>query len=349
MSNEIMKSPIAEKYLPAGVDFQKLNRIDEVTNDFYQIVNANEKSPATAILRASAMQQLRALLTDEVMKPIMQLQGNKLGFITDKDRRKTPNGYVKGDGYPLEIVRDVTIWAAGHGARMVGNEINIIAGNGYLTREYFGRQLDELLGSEHWSIIPEVPRITRNPDGKTGALVTGKLFWRDSSGEHTETLQLAIKGDDFAGSDAYIGKFERKARKFIFERCTGRRCNDGDAGEIIDGFATEIDEEPPKKSPLETRRKRSTQKSSAATEPDPKPVEEPEIVSTPDTDPQPQGGTEVQDDEEKLAAELARRGEFITVETIRNFALDNGYEFDAKSAMDHLDDVLATVKANGGN
>ncbi len=333
MSNEIMKTPIAEKYLPAGVDFQKLSRIDEVTNDFYMIVNADEKSPATAIIRAAAMQQLRELLTDDVMKPIMQLQGNKLGFITDRDRRKTSSGYVKGDGYPIETVRDVTIWAAGHGARMVGNEINIIAGNGYLTREYFGRQLDELLGSEHWSIIPEVPRITRNPDGKTGALVTGKLFWRDSSGDHTETLQLAIKGDDFAGSDAYIGKFERKARKFIYERCTGKRCSDGEASDIIEGFATEIDSETPKKSPLETRRGRLH---------DSEIVHEPEVVSTPDAE-------QTVSDEEKLAAELERRGEFITVETIRNYALDNGYEFDAKRALENIDDILATVKSSEEN
>lgn len=252
---------------------QQLQQIDEVTTDFYEIVNADEKSPAAAIIRAAAMQQLREMLTDDIMQPIMALQGNKLGFITDRDRRKGPGGYVKGDGYPLEIVRDVTIWAAGNGARMVGNEINIIAGNGYLTREYFGRKLDDLLGPENWSILPEVPRIVRNPDGKTGALVTGKLHWRDSAGEHTETLQLAIKGDEYASTDAYIGKYERKARKFILERCTRRRYSDGEAGDIIEGTATEIEDEPLRKSPLESRRGRKP-----VTKPEPEEVVTPEIL-----------------------------------------------------------------------
>ena len=348
MENALMKSPVAGKYLPAKVKLQQLQQIDEVTTDFYEIVNADEKSPAAAIIRAAAMQQLREMLTDDIMQPIMALQGNKLGFITDRDRRKGPGGYVKGDGYPLEIVRDVTIWAAGNGARMVGNEINIIAGNGYLTREYFGRKLDDLLGPENWSILPEVPRIVRNPDGKTGALVTGKLHWRDSAGEHTETLQLAIKGDEYASTDAYIGKYERKARKFILERCTRRRYSDGEAGDIIEGTATEIEDEPPRKSPLESRRGRKP-----VTKPESEEVVTPEIL--PEQKPDPAAApasraaaTGEPTDEELLAAELTRRGEFLTVEAIRNFAFDNGYEFDARSALDNLDEILETVKANGG-
>lgn len=368
MENALVKSAIAEKYLPANVKLAQLVKIDEVTGDFYEIVTADEKSPAAALIRAAAMQQLRNLLTEEVMQPIMGLMGNKLGFVTDRDKKKIGAGnYVKGDGYPVEIVRDVTIWAAGNGARMVNNEVNILAGNGYLTREYFGRKLDDILGSENWSIIPEVPRITRNADGKTGAVVTGKLWWRDSSGEHTETLQLAIKGDEYASTDAYIGKFERKGRKFILERCTRRRYSDGEAGDIIEGVASDFEDDPPRKSPLETRNSR---KAAAKAEPapmstktEPAEVVTPEVVEAPNPPeapaqpaplpPTPPAAGEEErpgepTDEKLLEAELKRRGEFLTVEAIRNFALDNGYDFDATAALENLDEVLETIKANGG-
>ena len=373
MENALMKSPVAGKYLPAKVNLQQLQRIDEVTADFYEIVTADEKSPAAAIIRAAAMQQLRELLTDDVMQPIMALQGNKLGFLTDRDRKKGPNGmWIPGDGYPIPVIRDVTIWAAGNGARMVNNEVNILAGNGYLTLNFFDRKLDDILGAENWSIIPEIPRITKSAEGKIGAVVTGALSWRDSAGEHTQSLTLAIKGDEYASADAYLGKFRRKAGKFILERCTGQRYADGDAADVIEATATEIEEERPRKSPLESRR---APKNASKTEQPPQSdgVVEPEIVSAPAVEPpqpaappkpqpaappkpqpaappkpQPAAPAGEPTSEELLAAELTRRGEFITVETMRNFAFDNGFEFDAEEALKNLDMILDTIRANGG-
>ena len=53
-----------------------------------------------AYLVASAAGELKKLLNDEYMKPIMALQGNRLGFKTDKD---------KTGGYSLEIVKNCLI------------------------------------------------------------------------------------------------------------------------------------------------------------------------------------------------------------------------------------------------
>src|ERR1700761_9535467 len=58
--------------------------------------NPFEKS----FLLASAMSQLRSLLTPEIMRPIMSLQGSALGFKTDKDAN---------NGYEVGIVQDCII------------------------------------------------------------------------------------------------------------------------------------------------------------------------------------------------------------------------------------------------
>ena len=87
-----------------------------------------EKAYATA----KSIETLKTLLTPEYMHPIMQLQGNRLGFKTDKD---------KGSGYPVDVVKNCLIEAVLMGLQPYGNEFNIIAGNTYPTKEGLGRVL----------------------------------------------------------------------------------------------------------------------------------------------------------------------------------------------------------------
>ena len=170
---------ITTKYLPV-VKQEQLTRLEETASDFYEICKINDLSPVTAIRRAGAMQSLRELLTPEIMKPVMALQGSPLGFKTDKDflREKDENGQrKKGPGYPVETVRDVLIFAMGKGAQMINNEVNILANNPYLAKNFFFRKLDEVLGAENWKITHEIPRVVKNREtGKTeGALIKAKL------------------------------------------------------------------------------------------------------------------------------------------------------------------------------
>src|SRR5215204_5340477 len=87
-----------------------------------------------AYLIANAIAELKSLLTPEYMKPIMQMQGNKLGFKTDKD---------KDGGYPEAIVKNCLIEAVLMGVQPFGNQFNIIANNTYITKEGYGYLLSK--------------------------------------------------------------------------------------------------------------------------------------------------------------------------------------------------------------
>lgn len=218
-------------YLPAKVDLNALATLDKTAEDFAALVAMNTGSPSAIVLRAAAMDALRRMLTDELMAPIMALQGSKIGFLTDRDkiRDKRTGQWIAGSGYDLNTVRDVTLWAFGNGARMTGNEVNILAGGGYLTRNFFQRRNDERLGAANWWARAAVPSRIFGKDGKcVGANVSGELYWKDETGEHKQTMIRTIKGDDWASADSYVGKWERKAFKMIYEFTSHVRVDDGE-------------------------------------------------------------------------------------------------------------------------
>ena len=82
-----------------------------------------------AYATAKSIEVLKTLLTPEYMAPIMNLQGNRLGFKTDKD---------KSGGYPIDHVKNCLIEAVLTGLQPVGNQFNIIAGQMYATKEGLG-------------------------------------------------------------------------------------------------------------------------------------------------------------------------------------------------------------------
>lgn len=260
--NEKNEVAVIGNYLPSKMKLEKLQEIDKVAKDFYEICKQDDQSITTAIMRASAMATLREMLTPEIMQPIMSLQGSQIGFKGDKDwkREKDSAGNkIKGDGYPVEIVKDVFIFACSHGAKMIGNEVNILAGNGYLTRDYFGRALDESIGKSNWKITHDIPKVISSGD-KIGAIVKSKIWWKDSStgiDGCTHEMELAIKGDAYASSDSYLGKSDRKTRKWLLEKVTGKMFADGEAEESINITATEVKEKPKSKLNLEPKKELS--------------------------------------------------------------------------------------------
>lgn len=126
---------------------QKLNKNVEIALSA-QTLAGFEK----AYTMATAAGELKKLLNAEYMKPIMELQGNRIGFKTDKDN----NG-----GYPVETVKNCIIEAVLMGVQPVGNQFNIIAGNCYLTKEGIGYLLKNINGLSY-DIVFTLPRI--NPE-----------------------------------------------------------------------------------------------------------------------------------------------------------------------------------------
>jgi hypothetical protein len=165
---------------------------------------------------AVATGELMRLLDSAYMKPIMNLQGSRLGFKTDKDDK---------GGYREEEVKKCLIEAVLTGVQPFGNQFNIIAGNMYVTKEGFGYLLKNTKGLTY-RIIPALPRIK---DDKTGAAVSVTIKWTLNGVDYEQVIDLPIKMNQYMTSDAVIGKATRKARAWLFNTINDCEIADGDA------------------------------------------------------------------------------------------------------------------------
>lgn len=172
-----------------------------------------------AFMVASAIEELKNLLTPEYMKPIMAMQGNKLGFKTDKD---------KDGGYPEAVVKNCLIEAVLMGLQPTGNQFNIIAGNTYATKEGVGELLKNIEGLSYKTTF-ELPRISAD---KTSAAIKCNITWELNGIKQKETLEIPVKMNSMMGTDAVIGKATRKARKWLYDDITGSELPEADVEEI---------------------------------------------------------------------------------------------------------------------
>jgi len=189
-----------------------------------------------AIQLATGMQMMRAALTDEVVQRVfMPLQGSKLGFRTDKDTQ---------GGYPLQVVRDVATEAMIRGFQLVGNEVNIIAGNFYATKEGFERKVAEFPGLTQLELDVGVPHVKEG-----GALVPYYATWllngvpgglvcdQVKVGEQVVDRRIPIRVNERMGIDAILGKAKRKFCARVYERLSGQRVPETD--EDLDAIPTD--------------------------------------------------------------------------------------------------------------
>lgn len=188
-----------------------------------------------AHLVAVAISEMKVMMTDQYMQPILSLQGTKLGFRTDKD---------KTGGYPVDVVRTCLIEAVLVGVQPVGNHFNIISGNMYLTKEGCGYLLNRYKKKMglRCDIICSLPRISAD---KTSAAVDVTIKWTmpgqtpepGQSHANGEVIPIPIKIDQYASVDSVIGKATRKARAWLLSTITGVELIDG---EVEDAKATVI-------------------------------------------------------------------------------------------------------------
>lgn len=170
------------------------------------------------------------------MGELMAMRGSKLGFRTDRDSTDKP--------YPESVIRDALVEGMLRGARPVGNEINVIGGNCYLTREFFERRLRELDGLTDLEIEEGVPANA----GERGALVEMHATWRlhgrpmrlDCAKSEDRDTRIPVRMNAGMGADAVLGKARRKLLARIYARCTGSEWAQAEAEEdIVDGQVVE--------------------------------------------------------------------------------------------------------------
>lgn len=178
-----------------------------------------------AFVVSKGINELRALLTPEYMKPIMEMQGTKLGFKSDKI-------------YDEKTVKECLIEAVFLGLQPYGNEFNIIGGNCYATKEGLGSLLKKIQGL-NYEIIPQLPRI--NAD-KTSAAIVMKIVWSLNGGaQNTREIEIPVKMNQYMGTDAVIGKATRKARAWLYGKLNDCEVPEGD---VTDADFKIVDQKP---------------------------------------------------------------------------------------------------------
>ena len=206
----------------------------------YQNALANTATTGFAreMLTAQAMSQLRALMTPEVMKPVMELMNSELGFLTDKDPargrwNREKRCYEKVEPYTAEVVRDCLISGKLQDLSWVGNQLNIISGKCYTTKNGLTALLKKLKGLQNLVFSYGIPKLMAG-----GAIVPVSASWiyNGVKGslvgmEGRSFIEIPVKVNDQMGSDAILGKAERKAKARVYAQITGSEVADGE----IDG------------------------------------------------------------------------------------------------------------------
>lgn len=183
---------------------------------------------------ARGMQQLRDLITPEMMQDVMKLQGTKLGFTTDLDR--------DGKRYSVDVVKEVFIEATLRGFRMIGNEVVIIASGFYGAKNGFARKVNEFPGLTHLRCRYGVPKIV----AENRAIVVASARWKlNGAPDELEEREIPIRINRGQSDDAILGKAERKLKAALLSQLTGTNFPDGDTEEddgAIVTTATHVDE-----------------------------------------------------------------------------------------------------------
>lgn len=188
-------------------------------------LSAMERIYATA----EAVHAIRNCITQPLLDRVMSLQNTSLGFRTDKP-----------SGYPAEVVREVMVEAVVAGLNMVGNEVNIIAGRMYVTKEGFSRLLREHPNVRDLVLDIGVPNVV---SGGAGAVVPcgAKWRWLREDGTlvpcSTPETKIAVKLGGNAGADAAVGKATRKLMARVYRQITGSEIAEGEIDEPQAGDA----------------------------------------------------------------------------------------------------------------
>lgn len=214
-----------------GQQITTAKRIDEVASGAMELFKT-AGSFESELAVAQAMNELRLALTDEMMKPVLGLMNTDLGFRTDRDPRVTSKDK---DGNPLapygvEVVRECFIESKLRGFHAVGNEWNIIAGRFYACKNGFRRKVTQWPGVTDFKDSYDPPRVV----GDKGALVKCRATWNKDGIAQSIDREIPVRVNFGMGSDAILGKAQRKLLAAVHDRLSGVVTPEGEANEELD-------------------------------------------------------------------------------------------------------------------
>lgn len=239
------KSSVPATIANSAVMLEKAEQLENAAMEALKILDADVGAFQKTIRTSIAIKALREALTEDVMKVVMELQNTSLGFRTDRDPNQLDADGKPKKPYDVAVVKDCLIEGALKGARWTGNEINIIAGRCYLTKEYFERMVRDFPGVTGVDPKPGVPQEV----GEKGALVPYTITWKLNGKpmklerlriNDAEDYRFAIRKNAGMGTDAILGKARKRAFAAVFSILTGKEAEnvEPDDANVIEGTAT---------------------------------------------------------------------------------------------------------------
>ena len=184
------------------------------------------ENTSAAFGAAMAIKGLREILTTELMNEVfMPLMNTRVGFMTDKNKAGSPC-------YSLDEVRNCLIDGICIGLLPTGNQINIIAGRMYPTKEGYTALLKKV-GIKY--VINVGQDASQSP---TIAELKVRIDYEYKGEKNVFPFTAQLKKTDYTGIDQLKGKAERRAKKALFEYLIGCDLGDGDTSDMVDIKAT---------------------------------------------------------------------------------------------------------------
>ncbi len=182
----------------------------------------------------SEVQKRLRLSLDPLKEQITELMNTPQGFLTDKDPKRKPGEKV----YEWPVIRDAVVMALMKGFSFTNNEMNIIAGKFYPTKEGWIARLDEMVALT----VKPVPMagIPELINGRTTVRIHATWTYNDVVSQLIGTdgkpgMEYPIIVHSSTSADAVIGKAKAKSLRDIYHIIT--------KGSTLPGiFADERDE-----------------------------------------------------------------------------------------------------------
>lgn len=193
----VAKMPTAEEAVAA---------LEKVYQEFGPAALASLTTMARSVRLAEGIRQTRALV-NTIVGAVMHLQGSALGFLTDKDKE---GGYK-----PEQLVEPLTE-AVLQGLSWTGNEMNVISGRCYVTKNGYYRLVRETVGVEDYFVLPGVPTMQQ-----AGAIVPMVATFKYRGEQQEIKRDIPVKLNSGMGVDGAIGKATRKMHATVFAFITG--------------------------------------------------------------------------------------------------------------------------------
>jgi len=211
--------------LISEVELKFAEKINEILIQTKQI--AFQDNPILkGLLQANAMNLISEALTPDMMRPIEKLFGSSIGIKTDKV-------------YTPEIMKRIFIEATLGGWGIVGNQVNVLAGNMYITKNGYLPRLREFPGLKFkYPFKHHLP--FQDPEHKTWSVNTD-MEWELNGVKYKETITNPTKRQEGQTTDALWGKADTKCARWLWNKVTGQdTMDDSSVSDFVDAEISNV-------------------------------------------------------------------------------------------------------------